>query len=204
MTVRLAFAPSAFNAESGSATIGRGSNIARVSDASPAEFFPVVINRPEGPPRLRLDAPDALGRPVTVACSTCHTIREPNIENRSTIDLDEFHQGLSVLHGELACLACHNPGDYDTLRLADGRAIEFSNVMTLCAQCHGPQWTDYQRGAHGGMSGHWDLTRGGRVRNNCIDCHDPHAPAFPMMQPTFKPRDRFLAPAHSREGGGHG
>ena len=96
------------------------------------------------------------------------------------------------MHGDLSCLSCHNPDDYGTLRLADQRAVLYRDVMTLCAQCHGPQYRDYLHGAHGGMNGYWDLTKGPRTRNSCIHCHDPHAPAFPSMRPTFKPRDRFL------------
>jgi hypothetical protein len=91
-------------------------------------------------------------------------------------------------------VSCHHPGNYNTLRLADGRSLAYDFVQTLCAQCHAPQATDYEHGAHGGMNGHWDLTRGPRQRKGCIDCHDPHAPAFPSMAPTFKPHDRFLAP----------
>jgi len=167
------------------------------SDRARGALHPVLIKRPEGPPRLSLDERDALGRPVTVACSTCHTIREPNPDNRSTAQLDEFHQGLTVAHGSLTCLSCHNRDNYDTLRLADGASLAYEEVMMLCAQCHGPQWRDYQRGAHGGMAGHWDLTRGPRTRNNCIDCHDPHVPAFPRMIPTFKPRDRRPVAGHA-------
>jgi hypothetical protein len=73
--------------------------------------------------------------------------------------------------------------------------VEFADVMKLCAQCHGPQFRDYQHGAHGGMNGYWDLSRGGRSRNNCIDCHDPHAPAYVGAIPAPRPRDRFLTPA---------
>jgi len=40
------------------------------------------------------------------------------------------------------------------------------------------------------MTGHWDLTAGGRVRNTCTDCHDVHAPAYPQVQPVFAPQDR--------------
>jgi formate-dependent nitrite reductase cytochrome c552 subunit len=107
----------------------------------------------------------------------------------------QFHQGMPLVHGNLACYACHNPNDNDTLRLADETVVEYAEVMALCAQCHGSQAKNYARGFHGGMTGFWDLNRGGRVRNNCIDCHDPHVPEFPKMQPTFKPRDRFLKPS---------
>jgi hypothetical protein len=79
------------------------------------------------------------------------------------------------------------------LRLADGRSLPYSDVMSLCAQCHGPQFRDYQHGAHGGMTGYWDLSKGGRTRNSCIDCHDPHAPKYPTVTPARGPNDRFLS-----------
>ena len=154
--------------------------------------FPVTIRKPAGPPRVLTGMTDAHGQPVTVACSTCHSIREPNFENKSVGDLNEFHGSMAFAHGSISCLSCHNSTDYDALKLADGTRVEFSDVMTLCAQCHGPQMRDYEHGTHGGMTGHWDLTRGPREKNNCVDCHAAHNPKFPKMQPTFKPRDRFL------------
>ena len=78
---------------------------------------------------------------------------------------------------------------------AQGQAVQGEALWKrLCAQCHGTQARDYAHGAHGGMSGYWDTTRGEQVRNQCTHCHAPHAPAYPHMRPTFKPRDRFLVP----------
>ena len=133
-----------------------------------------------------------MGRVGQVACSTCHSVRKPNLENRDSTTLNEFHQGLKVGHGKLACYACHNPDDADSLRSADGTKIPYQDVMTLCSQCHGPQATSFAHGAHGGMIGFWDLSLGPQMKNNCIDCHDPHSPSFPKMIVSFKPRDRFL------------
>ena len=160
--------------------------------AIPRRRFPIVIRKPSGPPRVETAVRDAQGTLVTVACATCHATRPPNQENRSVKELDEFHSGMAFSHGTVSCLSCHNPDDYDSLKLADGRRVEFTDVMKLCGQCHGPQMKDYEHGAHGGMNGHWDLTRGPQVKNNCVDCHNPHSPQFPKMRPTFKPRDRFL------------
>lgn len=160
-------------------------------DSAPKQF-PVTIRRPTGSPNVATGLTDIHGNAVTATCSTCHQTRQPNRRNRTTKDLDEFHKGMTVSHGNLSCLSCHNENDYDSLKLADGRRIEFSDVMTLCGQCHGPQMTAYEHGAHGGMTGYWDRSRGPQVKNNCIDCHPPHAPQFPRMRPTFKPRDRFL------------
>ena len=160
--------------------------------AAGEKMFPVNIRKPIGPPRVFTGINDIHGQPVTVGCSTCHATRQPNFENKSVADLNEFHGSLAFAHGTVSCLGCHNATDYDALKLADGSRVEYTNVMTLCAQCHGLQMRDYQHGAHGGFNGHWDLTRGPQEKNNCIDCHNPHSPKFPKMQPTFKPRDRFL------------
>ena len=154
--------------------------------------FPVSIRRPSGPPRLLTGTINADGNAVTASCSTCHATRPPNTATKTSADLNEFHKGLRVSHGSVSCLACHNSNDYDALKLADGTRVEFSNVMTLCAQCHGPQMKYYKHGAHGGMNGYWDKSRGPQRKLNCVDCHHPHAPQFPKMRPTFKPKDRFL------------
>lgn len=168
----------------------------KVAQQSERDAYPVQVHQPAGPPKLQAETPT--GETVEIACSTCHATRKPNPANHQTADLDQFHQGLAVRHGKLVCLSCHNPNDYDTLRLADGQSLEFRSVMTLCGQCHGPQYRDYQHGSHGGMTGYWDLSKGPRRRNNCTDCHDPHAPAFPLMTPVFPPADRFK-PKHEAE-----
>ncbi len=126
-----------------------------------------------------------------VRCGVCHTTTNESPANRPD-ELTEFHTEMEFGHGDLTCNACHNPEDRDQLRLADGRSLAFENTLLLCAQCHGPQMRDYRRGAHGGMKGHWDLNKGPRTRNHCVNCHDPHDPAFPKMFPAPPPRDRLM------------
>ncbi len=157
--------------------------------------YAVLIRKPTGPPQIELAGADPQGRSASVACSTCHSVREPDFNNVSAASLDEFHQGMTFNHGTLGCYACHNPQDADSLRLADGTPVPYEEVMTLCSQCHGSQATAFAHGAHGGMTGFWDLSRGPQMKNNCIDCHDPHAPSFPNMIVGFKPKDRFNEPA---------
>jgi formate-dependent nitrite reductase cytochrome c552 subunit len=158
----------------------------------------VTIRKPDGPPTIPTGTFDEKGRPVAVACAACHATKPANADARLGTPLPQFHSGLVGQHGNLTCVSCHNPADgYGTLRLADGRSVPYREVMTLCAQCHGPQHRDYLNGAHGGMTGYWDLSKGGRVRNNCIHCHDPHAPKYPTVSPAAGPSDRFL------HGGGH-
>lgn len=152
----------------------------------------VVIRTPQNPPGVPTGTFDEKGRPLIVACATCHTTKPANLDAKLGSQLTQFHQGLVGKHGTLSCASCHNPNDgYTTLRLADGKSVSHSEVMTLCAQCHGPQFRDYQHGAHGGMNGYWDLSKGGRTRNNCVDCHDSHAPKYPTVSPARGPNDRF-------------
>lgn len=157
----------------------------------------VHIRTPLGPPRIKTAQLDADGNAVSIRCATCHAIQTPNLSIHSAADLHKFHQGLKYQHGKLTCSSCHHAEDYDSLRGADNRRIAFTNVMELCSQCHGPQARDYAHGAHGGMTGFWDLSKGPRQRNNCIDCHDPHHPAYPMVRPVFPPNDRFPPASHS-------
>ncbi|TWU48656.1 Doubled CXXCH motif [Rubripirellula tenax] len=169
------------------------------SENSAAKTFPIIVRKPIGPPRIELAGTDPQGRSASVACSTCHSVRKPNLENVSAATLDEFHQGMTFEHGKIACYACHNPSDADTLHLADGASVAYEDVMTLCSQCHSKQAESFAHGAHGGMNGHWDLNVGPQMKNNCIDCHDPHAPAYPKMIVGFKPKDRFNEPTDPAE-----
>lgn len=162
------------------------------TDTAASQRYPIQVRRPSGPPTVTLATGDPQAAAARIACSTCHSTREPNYDNKDHTSLDEFHQGIRVDHHKVACYACHHPKDADSLRSADGRPIAYADVMTLCSQCHGSQATAFAHGAHGGMVGFWDLSRGPQMKNNCIDCHDPHAPQFPKMIVEFKPRDRFL------------
>ena len=167
---------------------------------SPREFGPAVekdapmqavdIHRPQTLGALDTSLKDVRGRPVGISCTTCHGsqsqtgLLEPGVAK-------DFHRGLKVNHGNLSCTACHDQ-DRSLLHLADATKLEFDQSMKLCAQCHGVQYRDYSKGAHGGMNGYWDLRRGGRERNTCIDCHAPHSPAYEKMWPVHPPKDRFL------------
>jgi hypothetical protein len=136
-----------------------------------------------------------------VACATCHALRPSKPLPTSTADLKEFHVGLTFAHGALACASCHVEGRTDALHLADGTLVPMTEALRLCGQCHGPQLRDYQHGAHGGMTGYWDRSAGPRLRNHCVDCHDPHAPRYPGMRPAPAPRDRGLDKSPAQPGG---
>lgn len=170
--------------------------------AGPAQA--VNIRKPDKLGSIESGQTDPLGHPVRVSCVSCHSQRKSETLPASASDMKEFHQGLHFEHGTLTCGQCHQVGDATSLRLADGRRIAMTDVMQLCGQCHGPQFRDYGKGAHGGMQGYWDRTRGERSRNNCVDCHDPHLPKYQPGQPVLPPRDRGLVNGKLAKGGSHG
>lgn len=164
---------------------GQGSASAPRPERVTIEVPPVLRGLPIGPPDLH-------GDPTVTPCTTCHDGDAGRPLPADAGGLAGPHVGLRLVHGTLTCGACHHPTQRESLRLADGRELALSDARTLCSQCHGPQARDYAHGAHGGMRGYWDLERGPRVRNHCVSCHDPHAPAFGSFQPAPGPRDRFL------------
>lgn len=175
--------------------------VAACSHDQPQRYEPPAASqRPEtvlhDPPKLtsiETGKKDGHGREVRVACVTCHGTRDAGgVFPAQAADLREFHNGLVVDHGRLGCPSCHVPvaGGEPRLRLADGTTLPTRDTMALCAQCHGKKHQDYLRGVHGGMNGYWDLTRGPRLRNHCVDCHDPHVPKFQPSRPVLPPKDR--------------
>lgn len=164
----------------------------QLQEAPGPEAHPVTIGQPAKLSSIETGVPSGIAQDLRADCVTCHSLRESDEWPSAPEDLDEFHRGLTFEHGSLQCASCHVPGDIDALRLASGDLEDMADVMTVCSQCHGSQRRDYDRGAHGGMQGYWDLSRGPRTRNSCVDCHDPHAPAYIGGSPVLPPRDRFL------------
>lgn len=140
---------------------------------------------------LRTGGLDASGQPERIPCSTCHggSGDRPALTSPSA-GSGTVHAHLRLEHGELDCFACHDASERDALHFADGRRLPTSRSIELCGQCHGPQKRDYDHHSHGGLEGYWDPTLGPQVRNHCIVCHDPHAPAYLPVMPAPGPRDR--------------
>ncbi|GAB4209350.1 MAG: hypothetical protein OHK0013_28670 [Sandaracinaceae bacterium] len=161
---------------------------------APAETLPSPgdVHAPLALEGLPSGLNDVHGNEIPIACETCHGLRTLHVPPPlATDEPGGPHVGFTFDHGERPCTACHDPEDLSHLRLADGSSIPVREAMQLCAQCHGPQARDFAHGTHGGMRGHWDTARGPRLRNHCVDCHDPHRPAIPVVEPMPPPRDRF-------------
>lgn len=151
-----------------------------------------IVHAPSSLEGLPSGRTDVHGQEIAIACTTCHGIAALDTPVPRVGETPGGpHAALVAEHGDRPCTACHDPADASRLRLADGTSLPMTEAMQLCAQCHGAQHRAFVHGAHGGMRGHWDAERGPRVRNHCVDCHDPHRPAFPMVQPMPPSRDRF-------------
>jgi hypothetical protein len=117
----------------------RGRSESRFSEKVIGDLVhPVLIHKPNGVALVDTGEKDRNGRAVKVACATCHDTRSPNFQANQGELLKDFHQGLNYQHGSQTCLSCHHSGDYNQLKLADGRSLDFSESMQLCSQCHGP------------------------------------------------------------------
>lgn len=135
------------------------------------------------------------GKPVRVRCGTCHTLERVQAKARAAKARQQpgsVHGAIRLTHAKLTCRSCHQSPRFERFKLTNGKTLVYAQVMQLCGQCHGRQHKDYLHGAHGGMNGYWDLSRGPRVRNHCIVCHDPHRPAITAILPAPRARYRFL------------
>lgn len=117
-------------------------------------------------------------------CRACHQIfpsRAPSPES------GEFHR-IELRHGmNDRCVNCHDTGDRERLTLRDGSTVPFVDSPTLCAQCHGTLFRDWQAGTHGKTLGSWRTGSAEQRRLHCVECHDPHSPKYPAYEPLPAP-----------------
>jgi uncharacterized CHY-type Zn-finger protein len=94
------------------------------------------------------------------------------------------HADIKLEHGNNRfCLNCHHPTNRNVFVDYDGSEIPEPKVDLLCGKCHGTIHRDWEAGVHGRHNGHWNAKMGGESRLTCIQCHDPHSPAFKPMHP---------------------
>ena len=142
-------------------------------------------------------------------CYLCHEEDkkiELKYDKQGNIVLPEEHEDIVMGHGTHGrnndCFHCHNDKNLLLLQVRDGEEIPMEKSSQLCGSCHGPTMRDWTFGSHGRTSGHWDRTKGGFKKLDCVNCHDPHSPQFPSRPPA--PGPNYLrtmghkgGPAHS-------
>jgi len=130
-------------------------------------------------------------------CMDCHIIFPPREDPPARL---LRHDHVALDHGiNDRCRNCHDVNDRDRLVLRSGRSIPYSQVVELCASCHGPTYRDWQRGMHGRTDGYWNVELGPQHRLSCSECHDPHNPRVPAMDPLEPlPSPLTLRMSHAR------
>ena len=127
-------------------------------------------------------------------CYTCHDKAKRivlNFDPQQNIILSDAHKDLTLGHGRHNrnnhCFNCHDETNLELLQTRDGRQLKLLESSALCGSCHGPTLRDWEAGAHGRKSGFWSAAVGPFQRQDCVSCHDPHAPKFPPQKPAPRP-----------------
>lgn len=128
-------------------------------------------------------------------CYVCHERDEPPVlefdEHHNVIIPEEHAESIVMGHGSHnrnnLCFNCHNPDNLLTFSIRDGHEVPLADSTHLCGSCHGPTYRDWEAGAHGRTSGHWDRSRGPIERLDCVNCHNPHSPRIPPRAPAPAP-----------------
>ncbi|MBP1731979.1 MAG: Doubled motif (Paired 1) [Deltaproteobacteria bacterium] len=113
--------------------------------------------------------------------------------------LKDEHKNIVLKHAaeQRWCLDCHDAQNRDKLRLANGDHVDFEHSYELCGQCHGNIYRDWKAGIHGKRTGYFE--GGQRMYMLCVNCHNPHDPAFKPLKPEPPPhRPLQKGPAHGK------
>lgn len=132
------------------------------------------------PPRtLAADPPIMVVAGFDKKCSECHSLFMAPQERPMIL---AQHRDIVQAHGmNDRCYNCHDRYVISRLVLPGGETIAFGEATALCATCHGTTYRDWEAGMHGRTNGSWDPSSGRQTRLTCLQCHDPHAPAFGPM-----------------------
>lgn len=137
------------------------------------------------PVRRPILKPETVIAGMTYRCSECHNLFPSPIETDRPLSQ---HREIVLEHGINArCFNCHNRDNRDAFADDRGGPIPYDQPPLLCAKCHGPVYRDWTHGVHGRSNGYWDPKQGPMERRKCVECHDPHSPAFKPMRPAPAP-----------------
>ncbi len=120
---------------------------------------------------------------VSYPCNNCHTQELGKMVSEDPSG-KKAHWNIELKHATeevLTCVTCHNNNNVEHLRLNNNKEVSFNKSQNVCMQCHSTQYKDWVGGAHGKKLGGWAPPR---VSNTCVNCHDPHSPAFEHRWPS--------------------
>ncbi len=177
----------------------------RLPAQQPTVGSPEDLHLDTAPPRATKGL-DLVKAGWTYNCMDCHKL----FPARWHYDDRPFneHRDIKLDHGNNRfCLNCHHPTNRNAFVDYDGAEIAESDVVKLCAKCHGTIYRDWQAGVHGRSNGYWEVRLGTKTKLRCIQCHDPHSPKFKEMTPLaplrYPPRGANPPIAHGTSEGAH-
>jgi uncharacterized CHY-type Zn-finger protein len=136
-------------------------------------------------------------------CYGCHDKKKPpplRFDAKSILIVPDEHKDIVMGHGSHnrnnLCYNCHNESNLETFQVRDGRELKFADSTQLCGSCHGPNYRDWDAGAHGRINGYWDTKLGEARKLDCANCHNPHAPRIPTRIPAPGPHALRTPAAH--------
>jgi hypothetical protein len=117
-------------------------------------------------------------------CTNCHGISMNDMKKGLGREEDKHaHGNIKIQHASeetMDCLTCHDEKNINALKSLRGVNIKYDESYKQCAQCHSTQFKDWVGGAHGKRLGGYVPPR---TINTCVNCHNPHAPAFEKRWP---------------------
>ncbi|MEO9967137.1 MAG: hypothetical protein ABJF11_15160 [Reichenbachiella sp.] len=116
-------------------------------------------------------------------CNNCHSKALDELKITDAEKVKNAHWNIKMTHANanvMECTTCHSEKNVTHLKSITGKAISLNHSYKLCAQCHSSQYKDWQGGAHGKRLGGWAPPK---VINSCVNCHNPHSPAFESKWP---------------------
>jgi hypothetical protein len=164
------------------------------SPRSPGELSLVSLDALD-PYALRVeitDPPTIELASLQLRCSSCHALFPSRPEPPAFL-LQHGH--VELRHGTLErCTECHIGPERDQLLLKEGIRVGFDESIQHCASCHEPTASEWEEGVHGRALDRTDPRSDGQGRLTCLQCHDPHLPAFEPVAPLPGPKSSRLEP----------
>lgn len=117
-------------------------------------------------------------------CTNCHGKSLDEMKKGlGTEEERHAHWNIEIRHADaetMDCTTCHDENQVNSLRSIKGVEISYDESYKQCAQCHSTQFKDWVGGAHGKRLGGYVPPR---TINSCVNCHNPHTPAFAKRWP---------------------
>jgi len=164
------------------------------TDPATIPIVPAVEITPQPRRKMQSDPPMVTIGMFTRTCNDCHDLFKAPVDfSKHLIQ----HQDIILDHGlNDRCYNCHDRDDRSKLALRNEETIGYAESPRLCAKCHGPTFRDWEQGMHGRTNGYWNKDLGEQHRLKCVECHDPHAPAYPTFTPMPAPHSLRMGEQH--------